>query len=65
MRRSCVWQGMEFQLLPGASWVMPMHSWQLCMTAGWIYWLMTRLLQVSTLPSGRLLALSMSILTVG
>ena len=65
MRRSCVWQGIEFQLLPGASCVMPMQSWQLCITAGWMYWLMTRLLHVSALPSGRLFALSMSIFTVG
>ena len=41
------------QLEPGASSVIPMLSWQVFSTSGWMNWLMVRLLQVSTLPSGR------------
>ena len=56
MRRSWVWLGMVFQLLPGSRAVMPMESWQVFSTLGWINWLMVRLLQVSRVPSGRLAA---------
>ena len=37
MRRSCVWQGMVFQTLPGSSMVSPITSWQLSHTAGCTY----------------------------
>ena len=59
MRRSWVWLGMVFQLLPGSRAVIPMDSWQVLSTLGWMNWLIVRLLQVSTLPSGRLAACSM------
>ena len=58
MRRSWVWLGMVFQLLPGSRQVMPMDSWQVFSTLGWMNWLMVRLLQVSRLPRGRLAACS-------
>ena len=61
MRRSWVWLGMVFQLLPGSRQVMPMLSWQVFRTFGWMNWLMVRLLQVSMLPSGRFAASSMVI----
>ena len=56
MRRSCVWAGIVFHTLPGSSTVMPMDSWQVGSTSGWINWWMTRLLEVSKAPRGFLAA---------
>ena len=33
---TCVWLGMVFQLEPGSSSVMPMLSWQVLSTSGWM-----------------------------
>ncbi len=38
MRRSWVWLGMGFQLLPGSRAVIPMDSWQVLSTLGWMNW---------------------------
>ena len=43
----------EIMVTVGGSSVIPMLSWQVFSTSGWMNWLMVRLLQVSTLPSGR------------
>ena len=61
MRRSWVWAGMVFHTEPGASTVMPMDSWQVLSTFGWMNWLMTRWLLVSALPQGFLAASAMRI----
>ena len=44
--------GMVFQTLPGSRAVMPIDSWQVLRTLGWMNWLMTRLLLVSAAPQG-------------
>ena len=56
MRRSCVCTGIVFQTLPSEKTVIPITSWQLSRTAGWMNWLMTRLLQSAALPSSTCLA---------
>ena len=51
--RGCGWAWCSSCCLaPGQ--VMPMDSWQVLSTLGWMNWLMVRLLQVSRLPSGTL-----------
>ncbi len=61
MRRSWVWAGIVFQTLPGSSTVMPIDSWQVFSTSGWMNWLITRLLLVSGAPQGFLAASAMRI----
>ena len=52
IRRSWVCAGIVFHTLPGSSTVMPMDSWHVGSTSGWMNWLITRLLLVSIAPSG-------------
>jgi hypothetical protein len=58
MRLSWVWLGMVFHTLPVSSTVIPMTNWQDFSTSGCIYWLITRLLDVSALPISTFLAMA-------